>query len=72
MMVGSRFSVGSDIPRSIPASLHPEIRQIEEALTDDERKTLRWTLTWLEGRPIVTLDNGVEVGKDPHRHDAED
>ena len=72
MMVGSRFSVGSDIPRAIPASLHPEIREVEETLTDDERQTLRWTLTWLEGRPIVTLDNGVEVGHHPHSDDVED
>jgi hypothetical protein len=66
MMVGSRFSVGSDIPRSIPAPLHEEIRAVEASLTDDERATLRWTLTWLEGRPIVTLDNGVEVGNRNH------
>jgi hypothetical protein len=62
MMVGSRFSVGADIPSAIPSSLHAEIRAVEDALSDDERSSLRWTLTWLEGRPIVTLDNGTRIG----------
>jgi hypothetical protein len=62
MMVGSRFSVGADIPPSIPPDLHAEIRAVEDLLTDDERNSLRWTLTWLEGRPIVTLDNGTQIG----------
>jgi hypothetical protein len=67
MMVGSRFSVGADIPRALPESLHHDIRAIEATLSDEEKTSLRWTLTWLEGRPIVTLDNGVQVGADPHQ-----
>jgi hypothetical protein len=70
MMVGSRFSVGADIPSSIPDDLHADIRAVEDSLTDNERATLRWTLTWLEGRPIVTLDNGTRVGSPGH--DADD
>jgi hypothetical protein len=66
MMVGSRFSIGADIPRGIPEPLHAEIRAIEKTLGEEEKKSLRWTLTWLEGRPIVTLDNGIQVGQDPH------
>ena len=58
MQLGSRFSVGQ-IPRSIPSELAERIQQIEESLTDDERSSLRWTLTWLENRPVVELDNGV-------------
>ena len=69
MMVGSRFSVGADIPSSIPQNLHAEIRQVEERLSDDERASLRWTLTWLEGRPIVTLDNGIQIGSAGHLDD---
>jgi hypothetical protein len=61
-MVGSRFSVGADIPSSITQDLHAHIRAVEDTLSDDERATLRWTLTWLEGRPIVTLDNGTQLG----------
>ena len=66
MMVGSRFSVGAEIPSSIPQPLHLEIRAAENSLTDDEAATLRWTLTWLEGRPVVTLDNGIQVGASSH------
>ena len=58
MQVGSRFSVGQ-IPRSIPSELAERIQQVEHSLTDDERSSLRWTLTWLENRPVVELDNGV-------------
>lgn len=66
MMVGSRFSVGADIPSSIPQNLHSEIRAVEDSLTDDERASLRWTLTWLEGRPIITLDSGTQIGSAGH------
>lgn len=58
MQLGSRFSVGQ-IPRSIPGDLAERIQQVEDSLTEDERATLRWTLTWLENRPVVELDNGV-------------
>ncbi|MCF8548571.1 MAG: hypothetical protein K9G03_01170 [Pontimonas sp.] len=58
MRLGSRFSVGKT-PSSIPAELAKRIEQVEGSLTEDERATLRWTLTWLENRPIVELDNGV-------------
>jgi hypothetical protein len=62
MMVGGRFSVGWDIPRAIPEALHDQIKAVEATLSDEEKELLRWTLTWLEGQPIITLDNGVQVG----------
>lgn len=58
MQLGSRFSIGQT-PRSIPHELSVRIHEVEQSLTDDERATLRWTLTWLENRPVVELDNGV-------------
>jgi hypothetical protein len=58
MQLGSRFSIGQT-PRSIPHELALRINEVEQSLTDDERATLRWTLTWLENRPVVELDNGV-------------
>jgi hypothetical protein len=60
MQLGSRFSVGM-APQSLPASLRSDIAHVESELSDEERATLRWTLTWLEGRPVVELDNGVVV-----------
>jgi hypothetical protein len=58
MQLGGRFSVGM-APSSLPASLREAIAATEADLNEDERATLRWTLTWLEGRPVVELDNGV-------------
>jgi len=60
VQLGSRFSVGQ-APTSLPGSLIAEMETIEAALNDEERVMLRWTLTWLEKRPVVTLDNGVTL-----------
>lgn len=60
MQLGSRFSVGQ-APSSLPRDLRDRIAQVEAGLDDHERHSLRWTLTWLEGRPIVELDNGIRV-----------
>ena len=61
MQLGSRFSVGQ-APRNLPEDLLEQIADVEAGLDDDQRGSLRWTLTWLEGRPIVELDNGVRLG----------
>ncbi len=66
MMLGSRFSVGAEIPRGIPADLEASLREVESGLTEAERAHLRWTLTWLEGKPVLTLDNGVSLGHSGH------
>jgi hypothetical protein len=60
MQLGSRFSPGQT-PSSVPEALATRIAEVEASLSDEERNTLRWTLTWLENRPTVTLDNGVVV-----------
>ncbi len=60
MQRGSLFSVGQ-APPSLPEPLRTEIEAIEANLSEQERVTLRWTLTWLENRPVVTLDNGVTL-----------
>ncbi len=57
MQLGARFSVGQ-APASLPQPLCDEIAAIEATLSSDEAATLRWTLTWLEGRPVVELDDG--------------
>ena len=57
MQLGGRFSVGQ-APASLPQPLREQIAAIEATLGSDEATTLRWTLTWLEGRPGVELDDG--------------
>jgi hypothetical protein len=60
MQLGTRWSVGAEPPRSLPDALVERIRAVEVALSE-ESKELRWTLTWLEGRPVVELDDGTVV-----------
>lgn len=57
MQLGGRFSVGQ-APASLPAALRDQIAAVEATLSVDEAATLRWTLTWLEGRPVAELDDG--------------
>ncbi len=59
MQLGSRWSVGAPPPRGFPPELIAAIAETEAALSADEAATLRWTVTWLEGRPVVELDNGT-------------
>ena len=57
MQLGGRFSVGQS-PATLPEALREKIAQLEATLSDEQASTLRWTLTWLEGRPVVELDDG--------------
>lgn len=57
MQLGGRFSVGQ-APATLPESLREKIAELEATLSDEQASTLRWTLTWLEGRPVVELDDG--------------
>lgn len=65
MKLGSRFSVG-DAPNTLPQGLRDQIAEVESTLSPEEKATLRWTLTWLENRPLVELDNGVTLGSASH------
>ncbi|OUV16050.1 MAG: hypothetical protein CBC58_04710 [Cellulomonadaceae bacterium TMED98] len=57
MKLGGRFDIGK-LADSLPEPLASDVRKIEEELTEDERQSKRWTLTWLEGRAVVELDDG--------------
>jgi hypothetical protein len=54
MQLGTRWSAGAEPPARIPPELREEIAEVEARLED--ASTARWTLTWLEGRPVVELD----------------
>lgn len=60
MQLGSRFSVG-ERPKGLPEDLIQRMREVESTLNDEQRDKLRWTLTWLENRPTVELDNGIRL-----------
>lgn len=63
MQLGTRWAVGSEPPPGLPEVVVFAIRAAEEELdaVDTETGTWRWTLTWLEGKPIVELDDGTII-----------
>ncbi|WP_336631196.1 MULTISPECIES: hypothetical protein [unclassified Microbacterium] len=79
MRLGTRWASGDEPPQAVPDALRPQIAAVDRALPDDDlgQPRPRWTLTFLEGRPIAELDTGVivEQGADgvvTVRHDDED
>lgn len=79
MQLGIRWSAGDTPPSSVPEVLHGQLRAVEAILTADPfgGPPPKWTLTWLEGRPVAQLDTGVVVTVDPSgevvvRHDSDE
>ena len=78
MQLGTRWTSGDEPPAAVPEVLRSGIRAVDDATPGDElgQPRPRWTLTWLEGRPIAELDTGVIVSLDADgqavvRHDDE-
>lgn len=63
MQLGTRWNVGGEPPARLPEPVVAAIRGIEAGLGD--RPDWRWTLTWLEGRPVVELDDGTTIRVNP-------
>lgn len=59
MQLGTRWSVGDVPPARLPESVVTAIGEVEAEIGD--RPGWRWTLTWLEGRPVVELDDGTTI-----------
>jgi hypothetical protein len=63
MQIGTRWTVHTECP----AALAPEIlfaiaeQEAELRPLKVDTSAWRWTLTYLEGRPIVTLDDGTTI-----------
>ncbi|MEV8266387.1 hypothetical protein [Microbacterium sp. NPDC076911] len=66
MQLGTRWTSGEEPPRAVPENLARGVREVDAALPVDSlgQPRERWTLTWLEGRPIAELDSGVIVTLD--------
>lgn len=65
MQLGTRWSVGATPPDRLPAAMLAAIAEVETEMADLDTSAWRWTLTWLEGRPIVELDDGTTLRYDP-------
>ena len=53
MQLGRRWSVGDEPPARLEEPVRAAIRQVEGELDGVPTDGWRWTLTWLEGRPVV-------------------
>ena len=65
MQLGTRWPVGATPPDRLPAAMVTAVAEVEAEVTDVDTATWRWTLTWLEGRPVVELDDGTTLRYDP-------
>jgi hypothetical protein len=66
MQLGTRWNVGDEPPARLPEEVTAAIGGVETGLAGVDTSQWRWTLTWLEGRPVVELDDGttIRVGHD--------
>jgi hypothetical protein len=66
MQLGTRWISGDEPPRAVPSSLHEQIAAVDASIHQDPfgQPRPKWTLTWLEGRPVAELDTGVVVRVD--------
>lgn len=63
MQLGKRWPVGADVPAELPRVVVSAVGDVEAELRSDgvPIESWAWTLTWLEGRPVVELDDGTVV-----------
>ena len=64
MQLGTRWNVGGPTPDRLPPSVVLAIRDVESQLAEVDTSQWRWTLTWLEQRPVVELDDGTRIRVD--------
>ncbi|WBU39004.1 hypothetical protein [Homoserinibacter sp. YIM 151385] len=72
MQLGTRWAVGAEPPASLPAEVRGAIAGVELELAEEgvDAAAWRWTLTWLEGRPVAQLDDGTTIRVDPASGEA--
>ncbi|MBC7590524.1 MAG: hypothetical protein H7226_05700 [Salinibacterium sp.] len=61
MQMGTRWAVGAETPARLPQLVVDAVKTIEAELEGIDTSLLRWTLTWLEGNPVVELDDGTVI-----------
>lgn len=65
MQLGTRWEVGAEPPARLPTAMVAAVAAVETDLAGLDTTGWRWTLTWLEGRPVVELDDGTTLRLDP-------
>jgi hypothetical protein len=63
MQLGTRWAIGTTPPERIPQQVRAAVRTVETELEESDQATTGWgwTLTYLEGKPIVDLDDGTRI-----------
>lgn len=66
MQLGTRWTSGDQPPSAVPEILREQIAAVDVTIDQDPlgQPRPRWTLTWLEGRPVAELETGVIVRVD--------
>lgn len=64
MQLGTRWNLGDAAPASLPSAVVEAIAGVEAELAGHDTTGWRWTLTWLERRPVVQLDDGTTIRYD--------
>lgn len=64
MQLGTRWNVGDQPPAKVPDAVVAAVAQVESELAGIVTDGWRWTLTWLESRPVVELDDGTVIRTD--------
>ncbi|BAU32908.1 uncharacterized protein MalAC0309_2063 [Microcella alkaliphila] len=65
MQLGTRWAVGDTPPPQLTPEVVAAIHRVEGELLGFDTTQWRWTLTWLEGRPVVQLDDGTTIRVSP-------
>ncbi|TFD62773.1 hypothetical protein E3T39_02245 [Cryobacterium suzukii] len=67
MQLGTRWTLGGTLPTGLPHVVEIAVRAVEEDLTElaVDTSTWRWTLTWLESKPVIELDDGTIIRFNP-------
>jgi hypothetical protein len=63
MQIGTRWKVGAEPPARLPQSVKDAIAVTEAEVGHLDTERWRWTLTWLENRPVVELDPSTGSGQ---------
>ena len=63
MQLGTRWTFGTTPPSRLTGEILDGIASVESEIGElsVDASTWRWTLTWLEGRPVCELDDGTLV-----------
>ena len=63
MQLGSRWPIGGTAPTGLPEVVEIALQAVEGDLAtgDTDTSDWRWTLTWLEGSPVIELDDGTVI-----------